>query len=382
MPVKQGTFGTSPIYNGEYKIGKIYNGENLVYQSVEYPTMIAYVKKYEYEGDGSVEGGKYFKVEVGIPQAGEIITLTYGGKTVIVDESTGAEDVLFGTITYSGGGTTSSDSTPDEGWITIKSNLQNTPTTVNLCRIETRGAQSYVATSAFAGNIIKGNYAFSGLIGNAYTNPFGYFPDSIIFETTKHYAGSVKASTGTATIAGTSAVATNITLGNNTSFIDDYAFGQSSGSVDYTTLTFSDTTNRHIDIKPNAFKVKTASAVNIYTYGNDSVLEYDWTAANSGAVIYNNGVVVPVMGAPTVSLSGENIVITPATGATKYILSFTVGLATYTTTVYSSQGNTIPISSLDGYSSMASGTAYTITIKNYGKGYLTSKGATVSYTKA
>lgn len=45
MPVKQGTFGTSPIYNGEYKIGKIYNGENLVYQSFVYDPLVALIER-------------------------------------------------------------------------------------------------------------------------------------------------------------------------------------------------------------------------------------------------------------------------------------------------------------------------------------------------
>lgn len=45
MPVKQGTFGTSPIYNGLYKIGKIFRGVDLVYQSVVYNPVIALIER-------------------------------------------------------------------------------------------------------------------------------------------------------------------------------------------------------------------------------------------------------------------------------------------------------------------------------------------------
>ena len=57
MPVKQGTFGTSPIYNGVNKIGKIYRGIELFYTSSNplVDLISRQIKKATIGGNGNIE---------------------------------------------------------------------------------------------------------------------------------------------------------------------------------------------------------------------------------------------------------------------------------------------------------------------------------------
>lgn len=384
MPVKQGTFGTSPIYSGAYKIGKIYNGTYLVYKSGPVlPFVIAPVKRLDLSSVAqSIEGinpGNYFLVGFSGLATGEVITLEYGGVTKTYTGSTAPYYVTFGNVNGV------DDGTPQSGWLTITSNTLNSTAKVNLMDIRTGSQSTNYGISCLNGDTIKGNYAFPEMLcpkwGGTNAKNFGYYPTQINFETTEIYKVNPIMNSGNYSTSNIEVTIKDIILGDKTSTIDDYAFGVSNGAVSLNSITFANRTNRKINIAPNAFKVKTASQYNVYIYDNTSALEYDWTSANSGAKVYNNGTLLQPLTAPTATLNGDNIVITPVSGATKYRVYWSTLSDTYDTFVKSTDSLTVPVSSLNGYANMTSGSATTIYVKAYGTGYLWSTSSSVSYTK-
>lgn len=299
MPIIKGTTSTSPIYKGADKIGKIFKGIDLIYQSgPELPTMQVYVRRLEFNGNGTPNNqiGDYVAIYIGNLASGEIITITYGNITKEVSTN---GYVFFGRVdgpinaspTYGSG---VDDGAPTEGWITIKSNTIDSTAVVQLSSAYTYGQQASSSYSCIADGTFKGNYVFSKVLSFLYAtggNVYGTIPETVTFATAKRYAPNIIFSTSEdpSNLNETFTTTQNIILGNNTEYIADYAFGKEKGSVDFKNITFENKNNKFIDISVNAFKVKTASSYNVYTYGNDSVMNYDWATANSGAIINNLG---------------------------------------------------------------------------------------------
>lgn len=288
MPVIKGTQSITPIYKGADKIGKIYKGLDLVYQSgPELPVMQVYVRRIQvsnYEGPSS-KNGNYIWVGIYGLGTGEVITVEYGGITKTFSANSSC---LFGLVEGV------DDGTPSEGWITIKSNIMDSTASIQLSSSYTYDQQASASYSCIADGTFKGNYVFSEVLSFLYATGgelMGTIPETVTFATTKRYAPNIIVSTSEdpSTANETFTTTQNIILGNNTEYIADYAFGKENGYVDFKNITFENKNNKFIDISTNAFKVKTASSYNVYTYGNDSVINYDWATANSGAIINNLG---------------------------------------------------------------------------------------------
>ena len=292
-----------PIYLGNKKItmpniSKVYLGQNLVYQNLIYNYMEVYVKRKEIEANVNNCLGVILNKDN--LASGQIITATYGGITKQFPN----EDIIFGLVNGV------DDGTPNEGWLLISTNISNTSDKMTYgigCQKEHNNNPYY--GGIIANSEIKGNTIFSGIISIANSNSGGG-PTVYSFECpeTLYFKEATYVGKNQALVLDKTAPKI-FKLGKDVSYIDEYAFGNSNGSVYITSVTFEDTTNKDIYIHPNAFKTKSASSFNVYTYNNKSVLNYDWSV-NTGITVYNNNVVAEKMATPTITLNGKILTIT------------------------------------------------------------------------
>ena len=387
MPAKIGSKGIIGLYKGSTPFIKMYRGSNLVFQKVEdnqLPWVEANVKKFDYstiaEEDYYIRGG-YDGVGIILSaenlEENEIISFTYDGVTKTIEYYLDEN----GDVVNSGKVIFAEDVSLEEGVVRIESNIPNTGADVYLCpMVATIGyGKAEWRISCFNGGDIVGNYAFDTLLSLPKSGTamyiYGHKPQSVRFNT--NYIGITSGRFNNKNV--------NIAIGNNVKNIASTAFGDGNTSVEFSSITFENRTNKKININETAFNVKSASNYNVYIYDNDSALYYDWRYYNSGASVYNNGVLLSQITTPTTTLDGENLVINLVEGASEYKLSFSMILngstATFVTYIKDLSNLTIPISSIKGYENMVSGSSYTITTKAYGKGYLWSSSTSVSYTK-